>query len=206
MMTGKKHASTRAVLSLLSISIFRIIRGLCRDRSGAAAVELALLLPIMIGLYIGGIETSDGFAIKRKVTSVSSALADLVSRTKIVKNAEMQNILDAAEAIIAPYFGIALKMKVSGVWIDENDVARVVWGTARNDTAETENAIIKVPDGVSKTETFLVVTEVHYTYKPVIGYAITGDVDISYKTHMKPRLSKTVCLDDKCQLNDSSGF
>ena len=54
MMTGKKHESTRVVLSLLSISIFRIFRGLCSDRSGAAAVELSLLLPIMIALYLAG--------------------------------------------------------------------------------------------------------------------------------------------------------
>lgn len=206
MMTGKKHESTRVVLSLLSISIFRIFRGLCRDRSGAAAVELSLLLPIMIALYIGGIEAGDGLAIKRKVTSVASALADLVSRSKIVETAEMQNIINAAEAIIAPYSNNTLKMKVSGVWIDENNVARVVWGTARNDTAETENSTINVPGGVSKKETFLVVTEVRYTYKPVIGYTITGDIDISYKAHMKPRLSKTVCLDKKCQLNAPPGY
>jgi Flp pilus assembly protein TadG len=176
----------------------RQLRRLLFDRSGVAAVEFAILLPIMIGLYIGGLEFSDGFTVKRKVTNATSALGDLVTRTEEITKAEMADILEAASAVIAPYDVGNLKIKVSGVAIDEDSVAKVTWGAAQNDTALAKDATMTLPDGVKIPETFLVVVEVHYNFDPVIGYVITGSIDISDTFYLKPRLSDTICYDTTC--------
>jgi len=186
------------VSRILSTRTGETLRRLLRDRSGVAAVEFALILPIMIALYIGGLEVSDGYTIKRKVTNATSALGDLVARTEDIKVSEMDNILDAAEAVIAPYAASNLKIKLSGVSVDSDSVAKVVWGVARNDTCLKKDTTIILPDGVNLADSFLVVAEIHYDFEPVIGYVITGGVDISDTFYLRPRLSGTITYDGTC--------
>jgi Flp pilus assembly protein TadG len=53
-----------------------------KDSSGAAAVEFAMLLPIMFMLFYGTIEFSQALTVDRRVTQIASATADLVARTR----------------------------------------------------------------------------------------------------------------------------
>jgi len=184
----------------IGAEIGRFVRRFSGDRSGIAAVEFALLLPIMIALYVGSVEFTDAFAIKRKVTSVASALSDLVTRSKTISKSEMQDILDAAEAVIAPYPAGDLKVRVSGVWIDDKSVAKVVWSVARNETAAAEGSTMTLPSGVTIKDSFVVVSEANYGYSPPIGYVFTGDINLDDSFYLRPRLSATVCYDGKCDL------
>lgn len=174
---------------------------IARDCAGVAAVEFALLLPVMLLLYVGGTEVSEGYTVKNKATSVNSAVGDLVTRTKAITTSQMQDILDASASVIAPYSVDKLKIKVSSVWIDDKSIAKVVWSAARNDTPLAEKAVVSLPAGVAYPKTYLIVTEVHYAYSPSLGYAITGTVDLSGTAYSKPRLSNAVCYNSKCALD-----
>ena len=200
MVIKRLKADVYCARGAIAAGLHRLSRRFKRDRSGIAAVEFALLLPIMIGLYVGGIEITDAFTIKRKVAGVASTLSDLVARTKTISLAEMQNVLDAAEAGIAPYPTDELKVRVSGVWIDDKLVAKVVWSAARNETAATEGSVIALPAGVKAANSFLVVSLASYQYTPAIGYVMTGAIDLSDSFYLTPRLSNTVCYDGKCEL------
>ena len=52
---------------------------LTRDDRGVAAVEFALILPLMLTLYLGCAELSQGLIATRKSTNVAIALSDLVA-------------------------------------------------------------------------------------------------------------------------------
>lgn len=197
-MTHDRRATTRRIVRDVATRAGHALQRFARNCSGVAAVEFALLLPVMLLLYVGGIEISDGYAIKRKVTNATSALGDLVTRAEEISVSEMDDILDAAEAVIAPYSAGNMKIKVSGVSIDEDSVATVCWSAARHETPGSPDATIAVPDGVGNPESFLAVAEVSYTYTPMIGYVITGSLDISDRFYLKPRVSGTVCYDGEC--------
>ena len=171
------------------------------DCAGVAAVEFAILLPVMLLLYVGGTEVSEGFTVKNKATSVTSAVGDLVTRTKAITTSQMKDILDAAASVITPYSVDKLKIKVSSVSIDNKSIAKVVWSAARNDTPLAANAVVSLPPGVAYPNTYVIVTEVHYAYTPSIGYAISGTLDVGGTSYSKPRLSNAVCYNNKCVLN-----
>ena len=57
----------------------------------------------MLTLYLGGVELSQAIGVDRKVTLTSRTVADLVSQSTSVNNAEMTNILNAAAAVAAPF-------------------------------------------------------------------------------------------------------
>ena len=102
------------------------------DRRGVSAVEFALLAPLMISLYLGSVEVSDGVIADRKVTLTAAALANLTAQVATISTSDMTNILDASSAIIAPYSAGNLKMTVTCVNIDANKKATVKWSVTRN--------------------------------------------------------------------------
>lgn len=170
----------------------RPFRRLAEDRSGVSAVEFALILPLMLTLYLGGIQISDALTISRKVTHVTSSLGDLITQSKNITDIDMKNILDAAASVLAPYSTSTLKIKVSGVSIDVNSKATVAWSDARNDTPLTKGNTIALPTAVKQANTFLVTAEVHYPYTPAIGYALTGNFDLNDQFYLRPRLSDKI--------------
>jgi Flp pilus assembly protein TadG len=170
-----------------------LLRRFANDRSAVSALEFAMILPIMVTLYLGGVEIGQALTINRKVTHITSTLADLVTQSKAVTTTDIENIFDAAAAIVAPYNTGLLSMKITGIQVDENgETAKVVWGDARNDTAAAPNADITIPASVRQADAFVIEAEVHYDYTPAIGYVLTGTLDLSDKFYLQPRLSDAV--------------
>ena len=108
-----------------------------RDRRGVSAVEFAIIAPVMIGLYLGCVEISDGVAADRKVNLVVDALANLPAQVTTITTRQMTNILDASSAIIAPFSASNLQMTLSCIKIDSTGVAKVEWSQTRNGTARS---------------------------------------------------------------------
>lgn len=163
-----------------------------RDRAGLSAVEFALILPVMVGLFFGGTELSDGLTISRKVTHITSSLSDLVTQSKTITDADMANILDAAAAVITPYSDSLLKIKVTQIKIDASNKPTVSWSDAMNDTALSVGSSISVPAALLTPSTYLISAEVHYSYTPTVGYILTGTYDITDKFYLRPRLTDSI--------------
>ena len=180
---------TRCPLHARLQAIRRRFRG---DRYGVSAVEFAMLLPVMMLLFFGSIEVSDALTAKRKVTHVTSTLSDLITQSKTVSTAEMNDILAAAAAIMTPYPQSKLKIKLTGVTIDDNSKAKVAWGAAYNDTPAIKNTNITLPTSVIAPNTFIVTGEVHYEHTPTIGYVMTGTFDLSDQFYLRPRTGTAV--------------
>jgi len=65
------------IMKAMTRRMRQVHRRFARDRRGVSAVEFALLAPVMIGLYIGCVEISDGVAADRKVSLIAATLANL---------------------------------------------------------------------------------------------------------------------------------
>ena len=67
-------------MQAMTSSMPRAIRRFGRDRRGVSAVEFAFIAPVMIGLYLGCVEISDGVGADRKVSLTAAALANLTAQ------------------------------------------------------------------------------------------------------------------------------
>src|SRR3981081_4715002 len=92
--------------------------GFLADKRGVSAVEFAMLLPLMLTLYLGGVEVSQGVAVDRKVTLTARSGADLAAQATSLNTSQMTDVLDAASAVAAPFPVGSLKVTVSQVKID----------------------------------------------------------------------------------------
>jgi len=179
-------------LSILHSRLIRRIASFARDRRGISAVEFAMLLPLMVTLYLGVVEVSQGVAIDRKVTLTTRTMADLASRVTSINNADMTSLLNASAAVMAPYPPTPLKIVLSAVTIDGNGVAKIAWSDTLNGTARTVGATVSLPAVLNVPNTTLIWSEVGYSYTPTMGYVVTGTLNLSDQLYMRPRLSETV--------------
>jgi len=169
----------------------RLVR-LARDQRGVTAVEFAMLLPLMLTLYLGSVEISQGVAIDRKVTLTARTIADLASQSTTLSTADMSNILGAASSVIAPYDASQLRVTVSQIKIDSNGNATISWSNTQGGTAHGVGSGVTLPAALNTANTWLIWGEASYSYRPTIGYVVTGTLNLSDQIYMRPRLSNCV--------------
>lgn len=179
-------------VSAFALGFHRHLRRLWRDRRGVSAVEFALLLPLMVTLYLGTVEISQGISVDRKVTMTARTVADLVSQSTSINNVGMNDILNASAAVMYPYATGALKVTVSSINIDANSKATVIWSDTYNGTARAVGSTVTVPAALIVPSSTLIWSEVQYAYKPTIGYVISGTLTLKDQLYMAPRLSNSV--------------
>jgi Flp pilus assembly protein TadG len=176
------------------------LRDFARDQRGVSAVEFAILLPLMLTLYLGGVEISQAVSADRKTTLVAHTIGDLTAQVTNVTSSDISNVLSAGTAVAYPFSSSNLKMTVSSVCIDSTGTkATIGWSQTLNGTARTGTVTSLIPAGLMVASTSLIWGEASYAYKPTIGWTITGTLTLSDKFFLRPRLSCSVTL------NSSSG-
>jgi Flp pilus assembly protein TadG len=162
------------------------------DKRGVSAVEFAMVLPLMLTLFLGGVEVSQGISIDRKVTLTARTVADLVAQVSSIDTTGINAALGAATAIMAPFPDKDVKVTVSVVDIDANGNAKIKWSSSKNGTARAVGSGVTLPAALKIPSTSLVWGEAAYLYQPSIGYVVTGSMNLTDQIYMRPRLSETV--------------
>jgi Flp pilus assembly protein TadG len=173
-------------------SIGSLLRRFCRERAGVAAVEFSLILPVMLALYVGGVEIGDGFAIDTRVTLIARSVTDLTTQYITIDNQDMSSILGASTAIAAPYAAANVTVTVSEITTDNNGNGTVTWSDSLNGTARVVGSSVTLPTSLKIKNISLIFGEVSYAYTPALGYAITGTMTMSDTFYMFPRLANSV--------------
>jgi Flp pilus assembly protein TadG len=183
------------VVALRPPSVFARFAG---DRRGVSAVEFALLLPVMIPLYLGTVEFSQGFDMSRKVTLIAGTVANVTAQNTTLTTAAVANILNASTAIISPYSASGLTATVSCISINAKGQATVAWSATLNGTALSAGSTVTVPSGLAVPSSQLIFSQVSYPYTPNLGYVITGTLNLAAQNYIMPRITApsyngTVC-------------
>jgi Flp pilus assembly protein TadG len=168
------------------------IRRFFVDRRGVSAIEFAMLLPLMITLYLGSVEATQGIATKRKVTLTAHALADLASQYTDINNSDIANILAAGSAIIAPYSATNLQEVLSEISINSQGQAVVVWSDTLNGSALTVGQSVNIPSSLAVPNSYLLFAQVSYNYNPTYAYVMTGTLALQDQLYVTPRQSTSI--------------
>ena len=187
-------AMNRAMNRAIFVARYFAVRigRLAGDERGVSGVEFAMLLPLMLTLYLGTVEISQGIGADRKVTLAARTVADLVAQVSSINNVDITNSLNAAAAVMAPFSSANLKVTVTSVTIDGQGKATVAWSDSLNGTARAKGSTVTLPAALLVANTYLIWSEVQYTYKPTIGYVISGTLTLKDQIYMRPRLSDSV--------------
>jgi Flp pilus assembly protein TadG len=163
-----------------------------RDKRGVSAVEFALIAPLLVTLYFGGIEITPAVAVDRKMTLVAHTVADLVAQSSSITNSEMSDILNASSAVAQPYSTANLKVVVSSVVINSSNQATVAWSDTLNGTKHSAGETVTLPSALNIADSSLIWGEVTYTYRPMFGTVFKTNLTLGDSIYMRPRISATV--------------
>ena len=177
-------------------SASRLLARFRRDAAGLAAVEFAIILPLVFVIFFGTIEVSTGVAVDRKVTMLTRTISDLISQAQIITDTDISNSFAMGAAMMTPYASAPIKAKISQIYIDPTThKAKVKWSKASNDTAHSCNEVVSIPSGLAIDGTYLIMSEVSYSYTPVVGHQLWNNAptfNLSDRTFTRPRQSDSV--------------
>ncbi len=98
-----------------SSGMLRVLGRFRADTRGLATVEFAFLLPIMLVLYLGVVEVTQGVIAKRKVDVLTRTLTDLTSQESQISDTYMTNVFATTTPVLAPLSGTPSKMRVTSL-------------------------------------------------------------------------------------------
>lgn len=158
------------------------------NNSGVAAIEFAMIIPVMAVLLVGTNEFSAGVAIDRKVTIMARTLSDLTSQNTEVTDDKLTNFFSAGKAIMTPYPSTPVEGTISELYINPSTLkARVQW--SKGAAAHSPGDIIDIPDALKIGGTYLIFSEVKYKYVPSVAWFINkvNGITLSDVSYTRPR-------------------
>ena len=172
-----RRACADGVIAHLAASVRRFVP----TREGVAAVEFAMILPLMLLLYVGMAELSQALANSRKVTLLSRTVSDLVARGTNLTQGAMHDVFAASGSVLAPFSATGARTVVSavGVYKAGSDFKAYIcssWAStekaadARNVGLASASANFPaVPEAFKQDGMRYVLTEATMEYVPMLG-------------------------------------
>ncbi len=184
--------------------ICKTLSRLRQDRSGNAAVELALCIPFLAALLLGGIEVTRYIMVAQKLEKVAVTLSDVATQSETIATSELDQIILAAAQVMQPYsFNSNAYVIISSVTrASGSNVATINW-QYRGGGTWTQNSLIgttgntaTLPVGFTlDPQENVVISEVFYNFQPIFGTNIFPANFTVYKTgFFRPRLGSLTTL------------
>lgn len=181
------------------------MRAFARKETGVAAVEFALIVPLMLSVYLGCTEAAALLTADRKVQSVAGAVGDLVARSnKTIAASQLRDYFLASTSMMAPYDASDLVQTVTAVSVDDDGIVATVLWSARY---ENDDLLTTVPEhpkdsaynlpqqmkDIAAGQTVIAV-EAEYGYRPLLGLVFKEALDLNRSALFMPRFGGTITL------------
>ena len=196
----------RSILSLPLANLKRRLAAISRraaNKDGAAAVEFAMLLPILITLFFGVVETSLALLCRADVSIMASTVADLISQSDVLARADVGNVYNASGTILYPYYDPSVAgsgkptIRITSVIWDavgqSATVGKVAWTCTQSGNgtlspgARTVGATMTLPQQLLTAGSSVIVSEIAYNYASATTKVIAGPVNFTNNWYTRPR-------------------
>lgn len=197
--------------------MLKMLRTFRDAASGMAAVEFALIAPIMIALFFGLVEVCNILDAQQKVTSVASTAADLVGQSTTLTQSNLDDVFSASSAIMTPFSSVDTKIVLTSLaGTGVKNTGTVLWSKSNVKGADVHSVGSKIAIGTTTADASLdpsldgllpktcsgasqcgiIMAEVSYDYTSPYGKFIIGTRTLTDSFYVKPRRVTSVpCTD-----------
>lgn len=189
------------------------LRRWARDRRGVAALEFALIVPLLLMLYFVTMEVAQAIEVNKKVGRVGSMVADLVTQQQEMSKSELESIMRIGEATLQPYNRSRANIEIVAIEVTDEATPKVqvVWARKLVDGAfsagSAKGTAIVIPPALRIKGSFLIRVQSSLAYEPVITWAASAKstlglasafdgISMAETYYLRPRMSTTIpCAD-----------
>ena len=178
----------------------RLAARFIRDRSGIAATEFAVIVPIMLVLFFGVVEITNGIVAYRDVSIMAHTTSDLTTQSLSVQDSDLTNFFNASTGIFYPFVTSPtdpkLKQSIAELWVNSSLQARVQWAVnSDGSTPSPSGTVVSIPASLKVANTYVIYSSASYLYVPTggIGYVMNkSGIVLSDFAYTRPRMSQCV--------------
>jgi Flp pilus assembly protein TadG len=188
--------------------------GFWSNRRGVAAVEFALIVPILLVLYFMTMEASQAIETSKKVSRIGSMVADLVTQQPTIVKADLDAIMQIGTSTIQPYNRSTPSITITAIQVTNDNPVRVlvVWSRkvvgGVNSAGATAGTATTVPTTLRVAGTFLIRVDSNLAYAPIINWqsdtkqklgltpSLTTTIGMGETYYLRPRRSLTIPCSD----------
>ena len=172
--------------------LYRLYRRFAASTRGVAAIEFAMILPVLAILFLASFDGGRAVAIYMKVRAATYSLASITNQYETIALSDIQSITGATSVIMAPYSSTPIVITISQIAISSKGAATVAWSYSLNGTALAQGASVTVPSALAVDNTYLIFAQVSYTFTPMFGYFTQGTINFSDNLYVTPRSSSCI--------------
>jgi len=183
------------------MSAMRRLRRFAGATKGLAALEFAIIAPMMVFLLFGAVDLIDVLGANRRVQNVAASLADVVARDTEVSNAEIDGLWDAMDVLMFPNDSSGIRVRITSVSVVNTTTARVVWSEGHGMSPRTENSTVSLPAAMMTVGTSIIMAETSYDYDAPLGFLFAGSIEMRHEAYRRSRLVDPI---PRCGWNCSS--
>lgn len=180
-----------------SVTASRELRAVACDCRGAVSVEIALLVPLLIGLLGGGLEAVNFVLINQKLDRTAASMSDLVARTSTITEGEIKSMFSAINYIMNPFDLLSGgKIIVSSIVATGGKGPKIAWqrSTGFGDNTSQlgkEGNGATLPGGLNVRDgDNIIVCEAYFHYEPMLFEGLFADMTLYRYAVFHPRFGK----------------
>jgi Flp pilus assembly protein TadG len=185
--------------------MINLARRFIASRRGVAAIEFAIIAPMLLVMLIETYDIGNAIAVYMKVRSATFALASITNTyatgTYGMQTADMSDTMTKVSQVLAPYSSSPGTFTVTQIKATSASNAKVSWSYSLNGTAYTAGTTwTKLPSqlkGASNNSCnsypcYLIYAEVSYSYTPFLFSTFMSTFTLGDNIYVTPRSS--ICV------------
>jgi len=185
-----------------------------KANDGVAAVEFALILPVMIAMFFGVVELSLALTCRADVSVMASTAADLISQESIATAADLSNVYAAAGTLLYPYYDPSVTgsakptIRITSVIYDtvskSTTAGKIDWTCTQSGsgtltpTSRAKGDTVTLPQALMTTSGSVIIAEVAYNYASPTTQVLTGAINMTNNFWTKPRRVSQITAPASC--------
>lgn len=168
-----------------------------RNSRGAALVEFAFILPILLLLFLGTFEATRVVRTMMKVSNAAQAYANLIASpmAAALSTSDLTNNCNGAKLVLTPFDGTVFSAAVASLSSGDGATWTQVW----HDTTHCGAGVgsisgTSLASGITPTSTgdVVIVVKAQYSYTSPVTFVLPGSRTLSSTAFSRPRSNTTV--------------
>jgi Flp pilus assembly pilin Flp len=180
----------------------RALSNVIANREGAAAVEFALIAPILIAIMAGLVTITEGVMVQQRATHINYAVGDLVAQQSTLSAGYVTNVFAIGKIIMVP-MQASYVQRVTSVVVQPNGQATVSWSCGSSGfPGYSPGWVFSPPAGIVNTtipgDSAIYSETIAYFNAPIVTSFMPVGFPFVDATWFKPRSGAVIAAPPAC--------